>query len=302
MNLKNALPFDLNLVSVGTNSHFNSDYEYIKLLYTNKLSDLISVLRIVYSYHCGVCNTDTSYCFVFPIKGKSHMNGYLLDARETPLKMALIDPEKRTDFCFKEPQQSYYVTIDKAAFDHRFKTLLKQNLSEMGRKGFIYLKNLTAKKNLFRLLKQATKKSTPSDVEDRASADVILDCLIESINTHQEEESSLPYANHMAVKLHSYLLGKKTQALTLDEICKQNKVNRRTIQKGFKDLYGMGPLQFHRLYRLHQVRIYLRKNGSVNTSLIDIIGMYGFYHSGRFSQYYKRAFGILPSHERRSVK
>ncbi len=299
MELKNTLNLELDIESVGIDSYIEHGEDECNRLTKSYSCINLSVLRIVDCCVAAVCKTKDSYCFILPKKGMMHYNGHRLDSDSNSLKLATINPSRNSDFCIKQPQTSYYITIDRLTFDNRCELLIGKKYSDLEQKGFIHLKNQSSKKNLLNLLQLTIKKTKLADIDDQDVANEVLDTLIKSINVYKQDEEALKYCSFIAVKVHAYLLTKSKEPLTLDEICEATQTNRRSIQKGFKELYGMGPVEYHKLFRLHLVKKHLKKNGTVNTTLIDVIGMYGFYHSGRFSLYYKRTFGILPSRQLR---
>jgi AraC-like DNA-binding protein len=85
------------------------------------------------------------------------------------------------------------------------------------------------------------------------------------------------------------------QALALDEICRATRINRRTLQHYFKQMYGMGPTEYFRIRRLNGVRNDLLKAQKDEVTVIGIAEQWGFSHMGRFSQAYTRLFAEHPS-------
>lgn len=82
--------------------------------------------------------------------------------------------------------------------------------------------------------------------------------------------------------------------MTVDELCEQLHVTRRTLQNHFQCAVGESPADFLRAVRLNACRRSLR-SASSRTTVQDIAGQWGFLHMGHFSQDYKDMFGELPS-------
>jgi len=93
-------------------------------------------------------------------------------------------------------------------------------------------------------------------------------------------------------KVNKLSLTNKTQPLSLDEICTAVNMKRRTVQKYFHEIYGMGPTRYFRIRRLNGARIDLM-NGA--TSVSETALNWGFTHFGRFSQNYKTLFNESPT-------
>jgi AraC-like DNA-binding protein len=84
---------------------------------------------------------------------------------------------------------------------------------------------------------------------------------------------------------------------TVSEIAIACGVSVRTLQLGFHDAYGIGPMAWLRREKLGEVRAALRDNADL--SITDIAMRAGFNHLGDFSRVYRRAFGETPSATRR---
>ncbi len=301
MSLKQLLQSNLDIESIDI-SRKPSKAANTNNFIQRHLSNNLSVYRITNSSESGIMKTRDTYCFIVPIKGKMHFNGCILDSSLDSIQLAVISPHLVADFSFKEKQVSYYIAIDKVTFDHQCELILGKEFTDLVQNGFVSMNSLSSKKALMQSLEETLQKHAISDISDTETASKIQSILIESLLTSEQESHCLNYCNKIALQVHSFLLTIRNIPLTLDQICEAHNANRNSIQRGFHELYGMGAVEYHKLFRIHQVRKYLRKNGTVSTNLVDIIGMYGFYHSGRFSQYYKRTFGILPSKERRELK
>ena len=81
------------------------------------------------------------------------------------------------------------------------------------------------------------------------------------------------------------------QPLSLDDICTITKMKRRTVQKYFHEIYGMGPTEYLRIRRFNGARADLM-NGA--TSISNVATRWGFTHLGRFAGKYKTFFNESP--------
>lgn len=75
--------------------------------------------------------------------------------------------------------------------------------------------------------------------------------------------------------------------------------SRRSIELAFAKHVFMGPLAYHRVVRLHSVRRKLMERGRKEQSIGDIASEEGFWDWSKFSIYYRRQFGELPSETRK---
>ncbi len=116
-------------------------------------------------------------------------------------------------------------------------------------------------------------------------------------NTDVVKRSDTNYLGHRAFEV---LSARKTSAMTLPELCTLLNAPARSIQRGFKKIYGTSPLDYHSIYRLNCVRNYLMQNATEQGELTALSRYYGFNHLGRFSKHYKELFGVLPSQDKAS--
>jgi len=91
----------------------------------------------------------------------------------------------------------------------------------------------------------------------------------------------------------------KHHPLSLTEICKAAGMKRRTVQKYFNEIYGMGPTEYFRARRLNGARADLL-NGAASISKVAL--RWEFTHLGRFAGSYKTLFGESPKTTRERVR
>nr|WP_319383610.1 helix-turn-helix domain-containing protein [uncultured Roseibium sp.] len=74
--------------------------------------------------------------------------------------------------------------------------------------------------------------------------------------------------------------------------------SKRSVEQAFAERVGMGPLSYARLVRLHNARQKLRDGKLDRESIGNIAAQEGFWEWSRFTSYYGRHFGELPSQTR----
>jgi AraC-like DNA-binding protein len=83
--------------------------------------------------------------------------------------------------------------------------------------------------------------------------------------------------------------------LTLAEIAANTGVNARTLTRAFQSEFGVGPVGYHRRYRLEHVHLDLAAGNAAEVSVTDVAMKYGFYQLSHFAAAYKAMFGETPS-------
>ena len=82
------------------------------------------------------------------------------------------------------------------------------------------------------------------------------------------------------------------------DLCRHSGVSLRTLERAFKREIGVTPNQYLKAARLHAARHELQSDEAMHLTVADIALKCGFTHMGRFSQIYRRHFGVLPSKDR----
>ncbi|CAN0583552.1 unnamed protein product, partial [Laminaria digitata] len=98
-------------------------------------------------------------------------------------------------------------------------------------------------------------------------------------------------------KAMGYIVDHADQPIALADIATAADVPIRTLQHAFRQTRARSPMRALRRERLMRVRHELA-SGHCAASVTDMAAKWGFYHFGRFSQYYRAEFGELPSRTR----
>ena len=91
-----------------------------------------------------------------------------------------------------------------------------------------------------------------------------------------------------------YLYDCADQAIRVDELAALAGVSIRSLQLGFKEHFGMSPMQYLRQIRLDKARADLLDTSGKTPSVTEVALRWGF-HQGRFSALYRQRFGETPS-------
>ncbi|EIC19753.1 helix-turn-helix domain-containing protein [Thiorhodovibrio frisius] len=92
-----------------------------------------------------------------------------------------------------------------------------------------------------------------------------------------------------------YLTNGPSSMPSVGELCQVAGAKQRTLEYAFEERFGLSPLRFVKVYRLHQVRRDLAAAKPRSTRVADVAAAHGFRHLSRFSLEYKELFDELPS-------
>ncbi len=82
--------------------------------------------------------------------------------------------------------------------------------------------------------------------------------------------------------------------ITLSALARNCRVSERTLEYGFRQVYGTTPMAFIRSQRLSRNRAELMR-ATADASISETARKYGFTHMGQYSRDYRRLFGETPS-------
>ena len=88
--------------------------------------------------------------------------------------------------------------------------------------------------------------------------------------------------------------------VTLADLVQVTGVSARTLQYGFMEQFGVGPMTYLKPSRMRCIRDALRK-ARPGLSIGDVAAQWGFYNGSTFARLYRRMFGELPSETLRTV-
>jgi AraC family ethanolamine operon transcriptional activator len=83
--------------------------------------------------------------------------------------------------------------------------------------------------------------------------------------------------------------------LSLLALCDASLASARTLEYGFRELFGISPLTYVRYERLGRVHRELYRAQRSEASVTDVAMRWGFWHLGQFSKEYRGLFGECPS-------
>jgi AraC family transcriptional regulator, ethanolamine operon transcriptional activator len=96
-------------------------------------------------------------------------------------------------------------------------------------------------------------------------------------------------------QVEDYMMDHIDQPLTLKDICQAVYSSRTPVFSAFQEVFGLGPMEYLKVQRLHTVRRMLKVADPKTDSVTAIAQKYGFWSAGHFTRDYKQMFGELPS-------
>jgi len=133
--------------------------------------------------------------------------------------------------------------------------------------------------------------NTATLLED-ISADVVRAVAMSKDIPHSAD---YPRRRDAARQAAAYIEQHAHEAPKVGRMCRLFGVSDRTLENGFKELYGVTPKSFINAMRLNGFRAALRAADPLTTVIADLANDWGFWHIGQLAADYRRMFGELPS-------
>lgn len=92
-----------------------------------------------------------------------------------------------------------------------------------------------------------------------------------------------------------FLRSNNNLELSVPDLCKAIGVQQRTLEYSFRATFGLSPLGYLRLRRLHAARRLLMIATPAELRVAEIACRFGFFELGKFSAFYTKTFGERPS-------
>lgn len=128
------------------------------------------------------------------------------------------------------------------------------------------------------------------DMEER----IAIALLIAAPSVKRADNSTPAARSHALSVALEYMRFHEDEPIKIQEICVSAGIAARTLERAFKENFGIGPKAYQHRSRLNGVRDALLKYGD-KVKVADMANHKGFWHMGQFASDYKALFGELPS-------
>lgn len=92
-----------------------------------------------------------------------------------------------------------------------------------------------------------------------------------------------------------YIRSSTDKAISIQQLCQDTGINKRTLERAFLDKYGVTPKSYLKAFRLNDVYKSLLHSDPESTKVTDVALSHGYWHMSQFAADYRRQFGELPS-------
>ena len=114
--------------------------------------------------------------------------------------------------------------------------------------------------------------------------------LVEQLDASHYDHGSFRHLINVR-RAREVALAQPDTPLQVQDLCRELRISRRTLQASFRAVLGISPLWYLRTLRLDGAR----RNLLAGCTVKEVTERWGFWHWSRFSHDYQRLFGELPS-------
>jgi AraC-like DNA-binding protein len=264
-----------------------------------KLGPQVSLIWGEYAHFSGIWHTlGGVYASISTGENPFFFQGKKVGLLEDPLEVTLAYSHQRVNYSFTKPYHALVLYIDTNLFSEVYHAVRRKAFVQRQEPNLVSFSSLAEKQSLLDLLLPLSYQATHDDLDSAAGLEAsatIVEQFIQSLNFDLPNRLDRTTCQSLGLKAQELLLSQPHQQLTLSELSQQLDAPLRSIQKGFQEIYGSAPIEYHRRFRLLKFREYLRASGPTNIG--DAGKRFGFHHAGRLSTTYKKLFGVLPSQD-----
>jgi len=134
--------------------------------------------------------------------------------------------------------------------------------------------------------------STPLDSDCETA--IALGILEAEVGRDDEIVAAPPARSRAITKALAYLEAHADEDVKVGRLCAETGIAWRTLDRAFRERFGMGPKTYAKRERLLRVRSALLRSAP-RSAIVDAANAAGFWHMGQFARDYRRLFGELPS-------
>lgn len=128
---------------------------------------------------------------------------------------------------------------------------------------------------------------------ERALLDAFFGVLVEAPSAAAPSDK-LQSARRIVLETEAWMDADPTSIPSIASLCRALHISRRTMERAFQDVLNISPARYLRVRALNAAREQLLRRPPVSGLVTRVAIDNGFWHMGRFSQFYRTLFGERP--------
>lgn len=119
---------------------------------------------------------------------------------------------------------------------------------------------------------------------------------LDAVRAPTDDNRQRRMARRLAVqRARDYIRENLAEPIRLSQLCTHARAQARSLEYGFREMFGVSPVGYVRAIRLRRARKLLQSTASPRQSVSEIALDCGFWHLSQFAVDYKRFYGESPS-------
>lgn len=243
------------------------------------------------------------YLIQIPLRGNAAITNGQYRCNSNSLTGSILNPDRHTDMIWHAGCQQILIYINK----NTFKAFVEKFIGRSVRRPIVfeteinfYRPELAKWRRHVIALVSATDAGKLFDGSGALNQQMLEQELLSEFVTHQPSNVQ-QFANSLmsgpaeiyVKRAQQFIIANAAKPMALEDIAAAVGVPGRTLQYGYQCALNSSPIAALRKERLMQVRHELA-SGHCNRTIASTATKWGFFHFGRFSQYYRQMFGELP--------
>ncbi len=214
----------------------------------------------------------------------------------TPGEILLINPVDSIDLTYSDDCEKFILKLPRDLLD----TVCLEHRWNLPRDGIRFTLNryhfsdLSCLINFLALLcQEAESGGIPVQMHDhynRIVASKFLTLLKHNVSRDEGSMQSVSFE-----RIAQYIEDNIKRDITIEDLVQQARISQRSLYSLFERHAKTSPKNYIKQKKLDHIHKRLTEPGCTARSITALALDYGFLHLGRFSESYKRAFGVLPS-------
>jgi AraC family ethanolamine operon transcriptional activator len=123
----------------------------------------------------------------------------------------------------------------------------------------------------------------------------IVRSILDAIRRSPPQEVDRVARRVAAKRAAAYIQEHACELPSIAHVCRVAGISDRSLETGFKEVYGVGPKAYLNALRLNGLNRELRAAPPESTLIADVANDWGYWHMGQLAADYRRVFGELPS-------
>ena len=194
-------------------------------------------------------------------------------------------------------RQFFNTVAEKMGYEPFNDEVLKANVARFYPHKIAELRNYYQQINQILLTQRTPLREPQKNLIVENFLPLLIDTFGENIRQRNTKNTQLKsYRRYTIIKkAEDFVNSHLHEPITLQELCETLGTSSTALSAGFKEIFGISPMNYLKIQRLHGVHRSLKHTDPTSTTVMNIAHQWGFWSLNHFTKDYQKLFGELPS-------